>query len=323
MTRIAFIAVLLTGLFGRVGTAQDATEEYRRLFIEGSTAWESGDFAGAHELFEQAHALLPNARSYRALGLVRFELRNYIGAVEALRRALADERRPLSPRLREDPERVLREAAQYVGQYQVVTETTATLWVNGQSRGLTRLLVLEPGRHELEVRAGGFRTDIRRLEVSGGENETLTIELERERLPIDDTPDPDGHGGELTEEPSSPARPAGIALLISGGVVLASGVIAHLLVRDARDAYSESVDMGGCMPRVNGSVPDTEMRSECLRFQDRWQRSRPWTFVGYGLGAALIATGGVLIGIRGSGEDDEQVVRCGPAGLGLNCRAEF
>lgn len=319
MTRFV-VLFLLASLASPVSlvSAQTDLDLYRELFAEGSRHWAEGRFSEALEQFSQAHEVFPNARSHRALGLVHFELRSFVEAVTHLRRALRDDRRPLSARLRVDPERVLQEASPHVGQYQIITESHAFLEVDGNPLNLVRLIALPPGEHSIRVSASGFDSEVRQLQVEGGEQQTLEIPLTpivRER---DQDPDP-----ELVESPTPITRSVGVGVLVAGGLLTVSGVIAHVLFGNAKDAYDRSVDMNGCLPLEGGNVPDAEMRVECLDFEDRWTRSKPWIFVGYGAGAAAIVTGIILV-TRDGGESDESALRCGPyAEVGVTCSARF
>lgn len=182
--------------------AQEPPARYRELFTEATEELAAGRFEEGHILFLQAHALHPNARSHRALGLVLFELRQYIGAVEHLRASLMDTRRPLSPRLRSSAEDVLRRASRFVGVYSVRTSVAgAVVEVDGHRR--EALIVLSPGLHTLRVSATGYLATERQLRVLGGEDEVLDVTLRR-------SPDPESNP--YSAAPIAPAerRPAAV-----------------------------------------------------------------------------------------------------------------
>src|SRR5690349_15250674 len=62
--------------------------EYERAIDSGIAEFQQGNYVEAREQFARAHALVPNARTLRSLGMVEFELRNYVDAVTYLEGAL-------------------------------------------------------------------------------------------------------------------------------------------------------------------------------------------------------------------------------------------
>jgi hypothetical protein len=66
--------------------------------------------ARAREELRRAHAIFPNARTLRGLGMVEFELRSYVQSVQLLEQALAASVKPLDGKLRTDTEALLARA---------------------------------------------------------------------------------------------------------------------------------------------------------------------------------------------------------------------
>lgn len=88
-------------------------------------------------LFEQAHAILPSARTFRGMGLASYQARKYVPAVGYLRAALSDTRKPLTPRFRQEAEAALRSSLGFVATFALhVKPEGAALSVN--ANGLTR-----------------------------------------------------------------------------------------------------------------------------------------------------------------------------------------
>jgi tetratricopeptide (TPR) repeat protein len=73
---------------------------YARAIERAVSAYNAGDFAAARAGFAEAHALRPNARTWRGMGTSDFELARWPEAVEELTQALEDTRSPLTPDLR-------------------------------------------------------------------------------------------------------------------------------------------------------------------------------------------------------------------------------
>ena len=72
-------------------SAQPAPSGYRELLAEGVVEFDEGNFDRAGALFAKAHALYPNARTLRGMGLSAFEASQYAIALVHLRAALAEQ----------------------------------------------------------------------------------------------------------------------------------------------------------------------------------------------------------------------------------------
>jgi tetratricopeptide (TPR) repeat protein len=154
--------------------------EYRETIDEALREFDAQHFEEARSLFLHAHRLYPNARTHRALGLVEYELRNYIDSVIHLEVALASDTKRLNDAQRSETERVLSRAHKFVGRFMLqLRPSTSELTLDGKqidARPDTPLL-LGIGEHQLQVRAEGFEPQQRALDIKGGERETLTILL--------------------------------------------------------------------------------------------------------------------------------------------------
>ncbi|MDB4975907.1 MAG: hypothetical protein JWN48_4248 [Myxococcaceae bacterium] len=151
---------------------------YRKLINDAVAEYGRRNFSEARELFSRAHALFPNARTFRGLAVSEFELRNYPDSVAALEQALASQVRPLDPALRERTERLLERARSYVGRIQLeVQPSTSTALIDGIPVRNAKEVVLEVGDHVIELQAPGYLPEKRKLRVSGGECKTLSVAL--------------------------------------------------------------------------------------------------------------------------------------------------
>lgn len=153
-------------------TAPVESPDYRASIDLAVGEYELGNFAEARAQFQRAHALYPNARSLRGLGMTEFELRNYPDSIRYLQRALAAEEKPLQGPLRTHTEKLLEDARGYVASVTLNVEpSTATLSVDGIFVELDRAepLLLPVGDHLIELTAPGRATHRRALKVSGGE----------------------------------------------------------------------------------------------------------------------------------------------------------
>jgi hypothetical protein len=130
--------------------------------------------------FQRAHAMYPNARSLRGMGMVEFDMRDYQSSARHLQEALSSSVKPLSAKMRTETETLLSRALRYLGEIRIVTDpANATILVDGspaQPRSDGSLL-LNVGGHTFEVRAAGRLTETRSLQVGGGDKRQISITL--------------------------------------------------------------------------------------------------------------------------------------------------
>lgn len=164
----------------RKGNAQPESEAYRETIGRALQELQLGNLAEAREQFARAHALFPNARTLRGLGITEFELRHYLVAAENLEQALASDVKPLEGKLRQETKDLLERAQAYIGELrlalsprdaQVVIDGTQTIASAG---GPIRI---EVGDHVLEFRASDCVSERRQVTVRGGQPQVLRVEL--------------------------------------------------------------------------------------------------------------------------------------------------
>ncbi|MFT3925167.1 MAG: tetratricopeptide repeat protein [Myxococcales bacterium] len=181
------------------GKARDPYEETISIAV---AEFEHGNFAEAREQFARAHAMQPTARTFRALGLVNFELRNYVEAATMLEQALSSAVKPLSSQHRSETAKLLERTRTYLGTVLLdVDPSTADITVDGASVQLdaSRTLLLAVGEHSFEVTAEGRLPVRQTLSIKGGQSETLHITLQ---------PVPDPHAVAAAADPDpAPSRP--------------------------------------------------------------------------------------------------------------------
>lgn len=143
--------------------------------------FDHNNFAEAREEFRRAHALLPSARTLRALGLTEFELRNYGDSVKYLEAALHSTVRPLAGKLKAEAKSVLARARSYVGEVHLDIEPRASVvLVDGIAIEVdfAESLVLNVGDHVLEFRSEGRVAERRAVTIEGGRSERLQVVLQ-------------------------------------------------------------------------------------------------------------------------------------------------
>lgn len=154
---------------------------YQEAISQALIEYDLAHYEEARTLFAKAHAIAPSARTWRGLGMVEFELRNYLVSIEALQNALRDPVRRLGPELRNDTEILLKRAKEFVTrvELEVVPAAQSSVLIDGGAveRRSDGSLMLPVGDHVIEVHAVGYRTERRKLSLVGGREERVQIAL--------------------------------------------------------------------------------------------------------------------------------------------------
>jgi hypothetical protein len=185
MLRALALTLLLATVCSPPAAAQQAESEpepasYTALIDEAISEYAAGRFEEARALFTRAHALAPNARTLRGLGMAAFELRDYAECVAWLERALASNVKPLAGSLRLETEGLLARARGFIGRFTLAWRVEdGRLAVDGVPVQLQegQTLDLDVGDHRLELSAPGYASEQRTLRVNGGEARTLELDL--------------------------------------------------------------------------------------------------------------------------------------------------
>lgn len=236
---IGLVAALSTG----VVRAEDAPEPagYRETIEQALSEYGHQNYEEASTLFSRAHALYPNARTLRGMGMAAFELRRYEESANQLEAALDSKVRPLEGDLRSETSALLTRARGFLAVVNVeIKPTTATLLLDGQPVKPGNELNLRLGEHVLEVRAEDYRPERRTLRVHGGEVLRIEISLQ---------------SSQLVAPPVERPRPlyknawlwTGVGALLVGGVV--TGVL--LAMRDKGGDKTVPNDTPNSLPGVS------------------------------------------------------------------------
>jgi hypothetical protein len=160
--------------------AQATQSAYDGFIEQALQAYDAGRFAEARTSFRRAHELSPTARTLRTMGMCAFNLGDYVDALLNLEAALSDSRKPLTDEQRKHATDLIGRSNQHVGRYRLrLSPPEAALTVDGHAPALLaeRELVLESGRHQIDVRAPGYRSAQSALSVEGGDRTTFELRL--------------------------------------------------------------------------------------------------------------------------------------------------
>jgi hypothetical protein len=185
----------------------------------------------ALQLYEQAHALKPNARTLRGMGSCQFELHHFVAAAGALTQALLDSRSPLKADQRSATADLLARASAAIGSVQLeLTPRSAELMIDGVRVEVPpsgELMQLDPGHHELSARAPGYELLIVQVEIVSGPN-AVTLALPASRAPLLAIAAPVVAAPVHAPPPEPPSRrkPLKRGLMVTGAILGGGGLIA-------------------------------------------------------------------------------------------------
>jgi hypothetical protein len=154
--------------------------EYDEVLKQAVEAHREQRWQEAHALFEKAHALYPNARTLRGLGISAFEAGQHALALRDLEAALLHEERPLSPELRGSVEALVAHLRGLVGAYVFRLEPEgAELRIDDAEPIISPRgeVLLDPGRHRAVVSLAGHVTQTIELDAHGGDRSEIRVLL--------------------------------------------------------------------------------------------------------------------------------------------------
>lgn len=172
-------------------SAAATDDAYREMVRRALAEFGHKNWKQAQALFRSAHALQPSARTLRGLGMVAFEMQDYVESHHKLQAALEDARKPLEGKLREDTQALLARARSAIGRVRVrVSPPWSSLQLDGApvSNDRAQALWVRAGRHVLTATATGYTAQRHELEV--GKGAALELDLRLQRVTTADTPTP-------------------------------------------------------------------------------------------------------------------------------------
>jgi hypothetical protein len=154
--------------------------QYRELIEKALQEYALGHWPEARVFFGDAHALWPNARTLRGLGMTCYEERSYVEAIGYLEQALENKTQPLTPKLSTEAKGILLQAKRFVTSALVeITPSGAKVSIDDQPAKLrpSGIVMLNPGEHSLQVSHPGYHTEHRTLHAEAGRELRVQIDL--------------------------------------------------------------------------------------------------------------------------------------------------
>lgn len=234
--------------------------EYRALIEEAMREWEAGHWDESRGLFRAAHALEPNARTLRGIGMASFEMRDYPEAYRVLQAAMSETRHPLDEIQRLDVTSLLARIEARIGRYALVDVAEGAAleldgspidWHPGES------IFLALGNHAIRMRASNVEA-WRTVVVYGGESGSISFAPPAPEPAVVETPAALPGPLDRPDRRRPLRRPLEIAGMAGGGGLAAAGVVLLGLgvgdrnrVREARDGteWAELAELNARAPR--------------------------------------------------------------------------
>ncbi len=267
---VAASSLIALGLHGRPAACQEsqagAKEVAKKYFERGVVQFKAGDNEGALENFLASYKARPHAKVKFNIGICLYKLGRYAEAGNAVEEFLAKESAEFQKAMVDSVLEFLQEVRRKAGIVQVeVDEEGAEVWIDGKSLGMSPLasgIYVDPGDHELDIRARDGRKWSGKVKVGAGEtrvvNVTLALEKAAEEKPATETKKEAGAKQGPEEKKGGPAakggrKKAGKALFYAslalaaasalGGAI--SGGVAMQKVGDLDDLDNEC-EANGC-----------------------------------------------------------------------------
>jgi len=247
----AALLFVLSILGGKVRAEERSAEAliYERTVQRGVQEMAFQNYLEARSLFLEAHKLFPNARTFRALGMVEYELRNYVAALGYLEQALKSDSRPLDPEKRAQVEQLRKEANSFVARCELrIKPASAVVEIDGEPvRENAREILLQVGNHDLQVSAAGFNGARRQIGVTGAGTTLISVTLVPlavEAARADPASDAN-HGDASNGVVGAPSRGRRLWWLWTGIGLVAAGVAAGLTLTLTSDRTQREAPYGG------------------------------------------------------------------------------
>jgi hypothetical protein len=307
-----------------------AQSEADRLFDEGVAAFERGDYAEALGAFEGSYAVDPAPDTLLNIGMCRSLVGRNAEAVNALRRYPAAAGGTVPQEELDSIRRQMDDVVPTVGQIVLdVSEPGARLLIDGVEVGVSPLgwsVAVEPGRHSVEARKGGFELATASGEVAAGGVVTVSLVLSPSDVGLPEGPRP-VETPRVEVAATSPAeRDEGLS---AAWFWVSAGVAGALAVAGAAT--------GGCVLALEDEFDDpatTRARQEEIKSEgDPLEVATTALFVAAGAAAVAAVALAIFTDFGGSEEPEEPAVAIGVgpvaggadglAGVMLDARLRF
>ncbi len=270
------------------------SEEASARFKAGVDFYKAKDFPAALVEFKRAYQLAPHYRVLYNLGQTSRELNDYASALSAFEQYLAEGGKGIDAARRTQVQAYLDELSKKVGRVMVTTNVSgAEVLVDDVPMGQTPLsnpLLVNAGRRKLTATLSEHTPSSRVVDVAGGDESTVKLELVKLKADQDAPPPP----------PPPPPPPASAEIPLHAWIMLAgtgAGLVATGIMGGL--AISARGELDDALATVPGDAAAIE------NAQSKTQSFAIGTDVAGGITIAAAVTTAVLFGIALTASPDE------------------
>lgn len=228
---IALLAALACAATFAAESAVAANETEEDLIKRGVALRRASDDQAARDVFQKAYDRFKTPRAAGQLGLAEQALGRWEDAELHVAEALRAENDPWSRKNRAALVSAMAIIKNHVARIEITGEPEgAAVFVNGRPAGQLPLrgpVNVSVGEVDVEARAPGYKRDVRRITLVGGQYQRLVVRLEKESVASPSTPPPEvrtapperseeGAGGGATNAGMPPVTQPGAAADTSG-----------------------------------------------------------------------------------------------------------
>lgn len=230
-----FISLLFVAGLTFSTRAYSAEPEVEARFKRGVELYNEADFRSAVIEFRKAYEKGKNAKILYNIAQCEYQLTNYVAALDAFERYLAEGGAQVTAERRTEIEAELTKLRARISRVTIHTNVSgAAIRVDDQSIGTAPLpaaLPMNPGSHRIVVHMDGWRDASKVVEVGGGDTPTLELTLVEEPREQPSAPTPARSGRSWT--------PAIIGWS-AAGIFAAGGIVLGLAARSKSDSLSDA-----------------------------------------------------------------------------------
>lgn len=297
----------VAGILFVAGAARaDPASDADALISRGLELREKGKDEEALRLFREAQLKSPSARARAQVALAEQALGLWVQAETDLGAALANDSDAWIAKNRGALDGALAVIRKHIASLEVRGAEKADVYIDGVKLGTgAGPYRVEAGRRQLDVKASGYQTMSRAVEITGGgiARETVTLAV-APMTPTSPTPVPTS-GSKADENTGHAQRLVGWVMIGAGVAFLATGGIGLLVRKGYVDDYNS-----------NAACPGQGAKNQPASCQSQIDASHTWQTIGIiGLigGGVAVAGGAVVIAVSPSSKSSASIA-CGPFG---------
>lgn len=292
-------------------------KQAQALQVEGLRLMQKGDNQGALAKFEEAFRLVSSPKILFNMGKAHLALGDEPKAAEELERFLDEA--PYAPKeSRDEAQRKLETLRPHLSYLEVQTDDVgSTISIDGQVVGtapLSRPSVVRPGSHEVRVEKSEMITQVHQVAPIAGQKLRVVVKLVSAASPVVAAVPPPfaSAAGGPAPAPSIASAPSGVAPVATATASQPSGQDRGRTLRTTGiilgSAGAAVVIVGvvfGLAAKSDGDANAKTGATFSSSTYDAGHRDQTLQYVGYGLGAALIAAGVTTFLIGGNAHGQE------------------